>query len=168
MQKHYFCHKLNEGMSKGEGVACLTVLSFIASFVAYVVAIGVGWGLDQNIYSDSLIRTGIIIASVPVFSVIFFCCTWVYCGSENGALFAAGVLARVCIVLAGVLEIIGGIILIVGAVKAKKENSKAFSYGITAGIFCIFASIGCFLSMMGCAVGENEEAKNRQTLEEYE
>ena len=125
---------------------CFLVLSFIF----YVLAIGVGWSLNQDVYPDNgLIRAGIIITTVPVFSAIFYFCSCIYCGSESGFTYCASGCAIVSISLAGVLELVGGIMLIVAGTQVKEDSTKALIFGVTSGVFSILAAITCCCSLTG-------------------
>jgi len=140
------------------------IISFIFSFVAYVIVIGVGWALNQQIYTgNSLILGSCIVTTIPVLAVLGYCFTLLQCGDDSKVTAAAGLCALVTVIIAGVFEVIGAIMFIVAGVQLKDESSQALSYGVTAGVFGLIAGICCCCSVACCYSATNMDNGQKTT-----
>ena len=130
-------------MANSDGACIFGTACFLLSSLAYLVAIGVGWAVDQNDRDGGSIRAGIIIVTLPVFAVFFYCVCSSYCGESSNFTRCAECCAFWTVLLAGVLELIGGILLIVAGTQA---NPGYKASGIVAGVFSIIAALSCCCS----------------------
>lgn len=134
-----------------QGSLCMCgIISFVFSFVAYVIVIGVGWAFNQIYTGNSLILGSCIVTTIPVLAIVGYLFALSQFGNDSKVTAAAGLCAIVTVIIAGVFEVIGGIMFIVAGVQLKDESSQAFSYGVTAGVFGLIAGICCCCSVSCC------------------
>ena len=109
----------------GENAFICGFATFVISFCAYVITVGVGWSLNQDVLPDkSLIMGAAIVTTIPVFAVMATCLLALWVGGENRAVGACARCSLLIILLAGVFEIVGGILFIVAGATLKDENSN--------------------------------------------
>ena len=156
-------------MANDKGISLLIcgTVCFVISSLAYVIAIGVGWALDQDIYPDNgLIRAGIIIVTAPVIAAFFYCLAYGFCGNDSEFTLCAECCAICTVCLAGLFELIGGIMLIAAGTKLKSDSSKAMVFGIVAGFFSIIAAVFCCCSVITVCGSAGMDEDTHKKLDE--
>lgn len=142
------------------------------SFAFYVVTMGVGWALNQNVYpGNSLILGGAVVSTIPVFAVLGYAYSARVCGMDNALLESIGGCILVVQCAASVFEVIGGILFIAAGATLKEENPNILAYGVSAGVFSILAGITCCCAQCCCCMaicGKNSDSKSNTTGESYE
>lgn len=151
-----------------QGSLCVyCIISFLFSFVAYVIVIGVGWALNVQIYTgNSLILASCIVTTIPVLAVLVYFFTLLQCGNDSKVTAAAAICALVTVIIAGFFEVIGAIMFIVAGVQLKDESSQALSYGVTAGVFGLIAGICCCCSV-SCYFGATKTVDGQKTTNRH-
>ena len=144
----------------------LSTLCAIASFVFYVITMGVGWALDQTVFPiNSTIRAGAIISTIPVIAIVGYIIIIAMFGSDNVNP-CAGLCMISLLLLAGLLECIGGVIFIVAGAQA--SNDRILEFGLSAGIFGIFAGCSCCCSLSACAAAFRRRKNGGGEHSDYE
>ena len=111
-------------------------VSCAISFVAYIIAMGVGWALDQMFPGDITTRAAAIVSTIPVISIAGYLVVACMFGAEVCKPWASGCMIT-CIVFSWLFEIVGGVLFIVAGVSHDLE------FGVTAGVFSIVAGFSC-------------------------
>ena len=142
-----------------------SIIFFAISFIAYVITIGVGWSLNQDVYPDqSIIFGAAVVTTIPLFASIGFCCVLVYTTQEDSTIRCGAFGCLICILgFSGVFEFVGAILFIVAGAKLKDEDSKVLVYGVSAGVFGLIAALSCCCSALCCAGSDsksNSDYKN--------
>ena len=148
----------------GEGcqeVCC--ICCFLISFVAYFIAIGVGWAFSQQLYpGNHLILGGAVLTTIPVLAVFGYLWALGTFGKDSTVTAMAGCCAVFTVSIGGLLELIGAILFIAAGVQLKDESSQALSYGVAAGVFGLIAGITCCCSV-GCCCAATQQNDGRET-----
>ena len=140
-------------MNKGGLIGC-SILLFAISFVAYVITIGVGWSLSQDVYPDqsSIFTAAAIITTISVFASIGFCCVLAYTTLEDSTIRNCAFVFFIIIFLIGsVFVSVGAILFIIFGAELNDGNSKVLAYGVSAGVFGLIAALSCSCSALRCA-----------------
>ena len=126
------------------------VILVVISFIFYVVAIGVGWGIFKQDIGGHI--AGPVVISIPVLVVFcsFVTMSIFNCSDDKGGDCAVGCAGFMCVV-GGLIVIAGGIALIVtGALSTVRGVFDAY---IAAGVFAICSGIVYYCGVSGIIIG---------------
>ena len=138
-----------------EGLMACSIVFFTISFFAYVITIGVGWSLNQDVYPGyGLITAAAIVTAIPVFACLGYCIVAFNFNADSAAGQAAFGCFMCIVMFAGIFELVGAILFIVAGAQLKTENSKVLAYRASAGTFGLIAALSCCCSAV-CCVGSD-------------
>lgn len=151
-------------MGDGGGYFVCGLGCYIASFIAYFVAIGVGWSLYGNVYESNLILGAAAVISIPLISVFAALCVR-DCWGVGEVCFHV---TKGILFLAGLFECVGAILFFVVAGTQKNEDSRILAYAVSAGVFGIIAGLCCFCSVASCFYSDSvRESNSRRPEDDY-
>lgn len=143
--------------------ACFGVSCFVISFIAYVITLGVGWSINQDVYSNSSSASGIDLAlrgaavtSTPGLTVLVVGAVCI-CrgqgaggdGESSGCSIICGIMNFACM---GIVVFVGAVLFIVAGIDLKDEDPRAMTYAIVAGVFGLIAAVSCCCTVVGCSI----------------